>query len=95
MLRGDIASLTSGGAISISASMEKAWNDQDEEFEFPVSNVIETTAAGQLTSDAVVKAAEAGNGSVVIKGPINVKDLEAIADCEGLEINLDLSALQQ
>ena len=91
VLRGDIASLTSGGAISISASMEKAWNDQDEEIEFPVSNVIETTAAGQLTSDAVVKAAEAGNGSVVIKGPINVKDLEAIADCEGLEINLDLS----
>ena len=58
MLRGDIASLTTGGAISISASMEKAWNDQDGEIEFPVSNVIETTAAGQLTSDAVVKAAD-------------------------------------
>ena len=91
VLRGDIASLTSGGAISISASMEKAWNDQDEEIEFPVSNVIETTAAGQLTSDAVVKAAEAGNGSVVIKGAINVNDLEAIADCKDLRINLDLS----
>ena len=91
VLRGDIASLTTGGAISISASMEKAWNDQDGEIEFPVSNVIETAVAGQLTSEAVIKAAEAGNGSVVIKGPINVKDLEAIADCEGLEINLDLS----
>lgn len=71
--------------------MEKAWNDQDGEIEFPVSNVIETTAAGQLTSDAVVKAAEAGNGSVVIKGAINVNDLEAIADCKDLRINLDLS----
>ena len=75
VLRGDIASLTSGGAISISATMEKAWNDQDGEIEFPVSNVIETTAAGQLTSDAVVKAAEA----------------EAIAACKDLRINLDLS----
>ena len=91
VLRGDIASLTSGGAISITATMEKAWNDQDGEIEFPVSNVIETTAAGQLTSDAVVKAAEAGNGSVVIKGAINVNDLEAIADCKDLRINLDLS----
>ena len=91
VLCGDVASLFEGETISITATMEKAWNDQDGEIEFPVSNVIETTAAGQLTSDAVVKAAEAGNGSVVIKGPINVKDLEAIADCDGLEINLDLS----
>ena len=91
VLCGDVASLTSGGAISISATMEKAWNGQDGEIEFPVSNVIETTAVGQLTSDAVVKAAEAGNGSVVIKGAINVNDLEAIADCKDLKINLDLS----
>ena len=91
VLCGDVASLFEGETISITATMEKAWNDQDGEIEFPVSNVIETTAAGQLTSDAVVKAAEAGNGSVVIKGDINVNDLEAIADCKGLEISLDLS----
>ena len=91
VLCGDVASLFEGETISITATMEKAWNDQDGEIEFPVSNVIETTAVGQLTSDAVVKAAEAGNGSVVIKGDINVNDLEAIADCKDLEISLDLS----
>ena len=93
VLCGDVASLFEGETISITATMEKAWNDQDGEIEFPVSNVIETTAAGLLTSDAVVKAAEAGNGSVVIKGPINAADLGVIAGMTDIEINLDLSSV--
>ena len=91
VLRGDIASLFEGETVNISATLDKAWTEPDTEVDFPVSNVIETAAAGELTSDAVIKAAEAGNGSVVIKGAINVKDLEAIADCKDLKINLDLS----
>lgn len=91
VLTGDVAALYQGATASITAALDENWNDQDGEIDFPKTNVIETTGVGQITSDAIRDAAEAGNGTVIIKGMISNADLEAIAACEGLEINLDLS----
>lgn len=91
VLKGDVAALYEGATASITAQLNSQWSDPDSEVEFPQTNIIETTGVGQITSEAVIKAAEIGNGTVIIKGPFSEKDLQAIAACEGLEINLDLS----
>ena len=50
VLCGDVASLFEGETISITATMEKAWNDQDEVVEFPETpGVITVTEPGTLT----------------------------------------------
>ena len=92
VLCGDIASLTSGGAISISASMEKAWNDQDGEIEFPeTSGEITVTEPGTLTEEVVRAAHAEGNGTITVVGQVTTKDLETIRDCYDLTASLDLS----
>ena len=91
VIKGDVAALYEGATASITAQLNSQWSDPDSEVEFPQTNIIETTGVGQITSDAVKNAAAIGNGTVVIKGPFSEKDLQAIAACEGLEINLDLS----
>ena len=92
VLCGDVASLFEGETISITATMEKAWNDQDEVVEFPETpGVITVTEPGTLTEEAVRAAYADGNGTITVVGRITTKDLEAIRDCNDLTASLDLS----
>ena len=91
VLKGDVAALFGGAAATITAQLTEVWNDQSGESVFPQTNVIETTGVGQITADEVKKAAEIGNGTVVVNGQINKADLDVIAKMTGIGINLDLS----
>ena len=91
VLKGDVAALYEGATASITAQLNSQWSDPDSEVEFPQTNIIETTGVGQITSEAVIKAAEIGNGTVVIKGQISKADLDVIAKITDTKINLDLS----
>ena len=61
VLKGDVAALYEGATASITAQLNSQWSDPDSEVEFPQTNIIETTGVGQITSEAVIKAAEIGN----------------------------------
>ena len=91
VLKGDVAALYEGATASITAQLNSQWSDSDSEVEFPQTNIIETTGVGQITSEAVIKVAEIGNGTVVIKGQISKADLDVIAKITDTKINLDLS----
>ena len=92
VLCGDVASLFEGETISITATMEKAWNDQDGVVEFPETpGVITVTEPGTLTEEAVRAAYADGNGTITVVGRITTKDLETIRDCNDLTASLDLS----
>ena len=91
VLKGDVAALYEGATASITAQLNSQWSDPDSEVEFPQTNIIETTGVGQITSEAVIKAAEIGNWTVVIKGQISKADLDVIAKITDTKINLDLS----
>ena len=91
VLKGDVAALFGGATATITASLDGDWNDQSVEIEIQETNEIKTTAVGQITAEAIIKAAEVGNGEVIIKGPINKADLVTISKCDIELANLDLS----
>ena len=91
VLKGDVAALFGGATATITASLDGDWNDQSGEIEIQETNEIKTTAVGQITAEAIIKAAEVGNGEVIIKGPINKADLVTISKCDIELANLDLS----
>ena len=92
VLCGDVASLFGGEKISISATLNANWNDQDGVVEFPETpGVITVTRPGTLTEEAVRDAYSEGNGTITVVGQITTKDLETIRDCSDLAASLDLS----
>lgn len=91
VLTGDVAALYQGATASITAALDEDWNDQDGETIFTETNVITTTGVGQITEEAVRKALEIGEGTVIIKGPISTVDLNIIAAIMDTEMNIDLS----
>lgn len=91
VLKGDVAALFGGTTATITASLDGDWNDQSGEIEIQETNEIKTTAVGQITAEAIIKAAEVGNGEVIIEGPINKADLVTISKCDIELANLDLS----
>ena len=91
VLKGDVAALFGGATATITASLDGDWNDQSGEIEIQETNEIKTTAVGQITAEAIIKAAEVGNGEVIIEGPINKADLVTISKCDIELANLDLS----
>lgn len=91
VLTGDVAALYEGATASITAALDEDWNDQDGETIFTETNVITTTGVGQITEEAVRKALEIGEGTVIIKGPISTVDLNIIAAIMDTEMNIDLS----
>lgn len=91
VLKGDVSALFGGTTATITASLDGDWNDQSGEIEIQETNEIKTTAVGQITAEAIIKAAEVGNGEVIIEGPINKADLVTISKCDIELANLDLS----
>ena len=93
LLKGDIAKLYSGETSNMTATLTEGWSD-GENIDLPTTNVIETTDIGQITEEAIRLAAQIGQGSVVVKGPISETDLKTIAAITDLPLKLDLSGAE-
>lgn len=91
VLKGDVAALFGGATANITAQLTEAWSTPDSETVFTETNVITTTGVGQITEEAVRKALEIGEGTVIVKGQISEADLTVIAAVKDVEMNLDLS----
>lgn len=93
LFKGDIAKLYSGETSNMTATLTEGWSG-GENVDMPTTNVVETTAIGQITEEAIRTVAQVWQGSVVVKGPISEADLKTIAAITDLPLKLDLSGAE-